>query len=544
MTALLVLQSLLATDSNFNMNLLNRKSLTDVGLFFILILNLFTLFSCTKTPQTPPQSTVRVAVRYFPYTFDWNKNTSINGFNEALAEPLITYDFSKPNPHLAPALATQWRAHNNAQTWTITLRKNLKWSDGAPIKAEHFLNSFKRFLAPKTAAPLASILYPIKNARRFNQGQIKFTQVGIKITSPHTLEFHLKHPLNHFPHLLTLHQLSPISYDHLKLEKKGWQTGQNLIVSGPYLVKSHTPNQKLILKSNPQYWAGERKVKTLIGYNVPDPNTALNLFESGKVDLAFSLPTEELRRLQSSKKFYKTEGSSPAALIFDTHFAFNKNHYLKQAIHHAIDRQQLLKINPLIKAELRWLPQIFTPGHKPPQGRTIQHAKNLLKKANLPKSFRLPLFISNNSNERRIAENLQYQLKTKLNLNLDIKTLDEKQLQALAQEHQIPLRIATMGPDYFHPHSLMEFFTSQSSQNILNWKNSTYDQLINLAASSLNPQESLKAYLKANELIYNTAPIVPLFTYVYPYLISNRISGFSMPPIYRINFTSLSVKNR
>jgi hypothetical protein len=42
------------------------------------------------------------------------------------------------------------------------LRKNLRWSDGRPVKTEEFVSGFRHALSPRTPSRLAPLIFNIK----------------------------------------------------------------------------------------------------------------------------------------------------------------------------------------------------------------------------------------------------------------------------------------------------------------------------------------------------------------------------------------------
>ena len=70
-------------------------------------------------------------------------------------------------------------------TYTFTLRENLRWSDGEPLKAEDFVFGIKRALSPETRAPFARLLYAIAGAAEFNSGKKTVTPASaLGISAP------------------------------------------------------------------------------------------------------------------------------------------------------------------------------------------------------------------------------------------------------------------------------------------------------------------------------------------------------------------------
>ena len=64
----------------------------------------------------------------------------------------MDYDFSHggfSHGGLRPALAKKWFSSKNQKYWTFILKKNVQWSDGVQLKAQHFLDSWREAFNPQ-----------------------------------------------------------------------------------------------------------------------------------------------------------------------------------------------------------------------------------------------------------------------------------------------------------------------------------------------------------------------------------------------------------
>src|ERR1700719_1714940 len=85
----------------------------------------------------------------------------------ALFEGLLHFDrFGTPQP----GIAESWDLSSDGKIYTFHLRADAKWSNGDPVTANDFVQSWKRVLLPETASEYAYLLYHIKNAQQFNEG--------------------------------------------------------------------------------------------------------------------------------------------------------------------------------------------------------------------------------------------------------------------------------------------------------------------------------------------------------------------------------------
>lgn len=86
----------------------------------------------------------------------------------ALYDGLVEYDEKGINP--IPSLAESWQPNANGTVWVFKLRRDAKWSDGAPITAHDFVYSWRRALSPDFAAQYASMGYVVNFGQAYNEG--------------------------------------------------------------------------------------------------------------------------------------------------------------------------------------------------------------------------------------------------------------------------------------------------------------------------------------------------------------------------------------
>ena len=97
-------------------------------------------------------------------------------------EGLTEYDFSGELVQLRPALAESWESSEDKSKWSFFLKDQVLWTDGKALEVQHFIDSWERLLNPQTASEYAYFLFPIKNAKAYNEGKIKdFKEVGVKV---------------------------------------------------------------------------------------------------------------------------------------------------------------------------------------------------------------------------------------------------------------------------------------------------------------------------------------------------------------------------
>jgi len=154
--------------------------------------------------------------------------------------------------------AKSYRISKDGKTYTFTLRKGMKFSDGKPITAANFKHAFLRLLNPGVQSPAASFM--IDPASVNIVGGIAYNadgkgSVGISTKGKYTFIVKLAKPS---PLMLSLVALpftsaEPVGFPFQPITKIPFGSFKQLPSGGRYYVASRTPSRSLVLKKNKYY---------------------------------------------------------------------------------------------------------------------------------------------------------------------------------------------------------------------------------------------------------------------------------------------------
>jgi ABC-type oligopeptide transport system substrate-binding subunit len=118
--------------------------------------------------QPPEGQVLRYITGAEPQTLDPQFMTGVPESRIAvtLFDGLVEYTEENMKPR--PSLATNWDINADGTVWTFHLRKDAKWTDGAPLNANDFVYSWRRALSPEFAAPYASMMHIVRNGKAYN----------------------------------------------------------------------------------------------------------------------------------------------------------------------------------------------------------------------------------------------------------------------------------------------------------------------------------------------------------------------------------------
>lgn len=481
------------------------------------------------------KDTIRINLSTEPPTLDWNKATDTTSalVLDNIMDGLVAYNYNDPELGTIPALASEWKASKDAKTWTFTLRKDVKWTDGTPFAAQQVVDGWERLLNPATASQYAYFLFSLKNAKAYNEGKIKdFSKVGVKINDQGQLVVELNQAESYFPYLLTHESTYPVRKDLIQKYGDSWTDPTHIQTLGAYKLKTWDHDKAIVLVRNDGYYGEKAKIKNVIGYMINDYSTALNLFESGRLDFQSSVPYNEIPSLKKNPGFRQTGILGIYYYGFNTRKPPMDNIKVRKAIVHAIDRKQITDLLAAGMAPLSsWIPEGMF-GYKADIGLKFdpELARKLLDEAGYKDRSKFPkltLGFNSNDNHQRIAENVQAQLKKNLGIRVELQNEEWKVFLSDLQTN--PPSIFRMGwqADYPDPDNFMNLMTSYSDNNYTGWKSKKYDHLIEEGASRLDKEKRRELYDRAQKLLTETdVPVFPIYSMVAHILISKRLQNF------------------
>ena len=74
-----------------------------------------------------------------------------------------------------------------------------------------------------------------------------------------------------------------------------------------------------------------------------------------------------------------------------------------------------------------------------------------------------------------------------------------------------------------------DLWVTGGSFNDANWSNKEYDSNIKLAKTSMDPKERMEALHKAEEILIDEMPIIPLYFYTKPHAVKPYVKGIFTP---------------
>lgn len=218
-----------------------------------------------------------------------------------------------------PAMAESWEQSEDGKTWTFKIRKNAKWSNGDPVTAKDFEYSWKRTLNPETASQYGYVMYDIEGASDYNNGKVdNADNVGVKALDDNTLQVKLNRRVNYFDQLMSFCVFFPQNQKFVEAQgDKNGTTAENTVYNGPFTMSTWKMADLCVLSKNDNYWDKDTVKLNKVNLKVvKDPNAAVNLYETGGIDVV-GLTSEHVDKYKDSKEFMTTKKAETYFLMLN-----------------------------------------------------------------------------------------------------------------------------------------------------------------------------------------------------------------------------------
>lgn len=253
--------------------------------------------------------------------FSWDQVTYTLVFDALTAFDIDSGDKVKPQ------LAESWTASDDLKTYTFKLREGVKFSNGDDLTAEDVKDNLDRYLDEDTGWFWRTSIVDIDK---------------VTVVDPQTVRMTLSAPSRDLPAAL---QIAPI----VNLEgAAGKAIARKPIGSGQFTVDSFTPNGRLVLKRNREYWGKPAPSDQLTIERASDPTSAVTSLRSGQLSALWAMPWPDVKAIEEQgggdlEVVTQDKPAAPLILEVDNTSPPFDNPKARQALSLAINRDLVLK---------------------------------------------------------------------------------------------------------------------------------------------------------------------------------------------------------
>jgi oligopeptide transport system substrate-binding protein len=482
-----------------------------VALLFLIAL----LGACTQPSAATSDRPVRILAGT-PTSLDpaIQSDAGSAAISAQLFESLTTFD---ANLELRPALADSWDFDADGRRIVFHLRPGLAFSDGTSLRPSDVVRSWLRLLDPTQPSPLVSLALDIAGAEAYLRGQNPDpASVGLHADDgASTLTVDLVRPASDFPNIVAGPVFGVVP-PGVGQDIAALAPGDGFVASGGYVL-SDMSESSLTLTANEHYWAGTPAVGTIELIGDLGGRSEVAAFEADELDYA-PIGGFDAAWIAYDETLGPQLREVDSLLVqyygFDTTRAPFDDERVRQAFGKAVDWRRIATLagsDGSVQVANSMVPpgipgrsdEDFLPGYDPEAARALLVAAGYPGGAGFPETTLVTF--GGGFDEAILAE-----LERELGVTLQYETMGDGYFDRLDSE---PPQMWSLGwvADYPGRNDFLGvLLASNGSNNYGHWSSAEFDAAIAEAGSASDPVAASDAYDRAETIIRDDVPVVPI----------------------------------
>jgi oligopeptide transport system substrate-binding protein len=505
----------------------------------------FALAACQGGSQRPAcpagQQCFEFGLSVEPATLDPQKaNLVTEGW--VIGDLMMGLTTDAPDGSPMPGGATSWEVSPDGLVWTFHLRRDARWSDGAPVTADDYVFGLQRLVDPKIASIYAYLAYVIQGAQAISEGKAAASTLGAKALDPYTLRLTLEHPAPYLPELAKHQSFYPAPRHVVEKYGEAWVAPGRYVSNGPYKLVSWRLGDHIALAKNPRFFDAAHVCFDRVDYfATPDAISAERRVERGGLDATNTFQSNRIDHLRKVMPAYVHVHTSlgTAYLSFNTRdVAPLKDVRVRRALSEALDRDFMTA--KLMRAGQQPAYAFVPPGTAnypfgartrwaaAPLAQRQVEARALLAQAGYGpgRPLKLELKTSNNSESVLLAQAIQADWRA-VGVEASLVQNDGPVVFAAYANRDYQVGFMSWYADFNDPMSFLGLLKSDTgAQNYGDYRNPAYDALLEAADHEADAAARGRILARAEQLMLDDEALAPVDFTVNRALVNPRITGW------------------
>ncbi len=476
----------------------------------------------------------------------------------ALFAGLVEYDNKTNEPKLRVAESIE---SPDSKVWTIKLKDGYTFHNGEKVTAQSFVDAWNWGANQDNAAEGLPFFAKIDGSEELAPGKDKKPATdklkGLTVVDDKTFTVTLTAPFSQFKTMLGYNAFYPLPKAFFQ-DKKTFEDAP--IGNGPFQMDGKWEhNQQIKVKRYDNFPAADGKAKLQgVTFKIYDKlETAYNDLRADNIQATDKLPISAMGTVKGEfgdRYIYKPEsGVGYIGFPIATNPATYGKAEIRKAISMAIDREAITKtifsgtrvpaddfINPLI------------PGYrKGAMGDAAKYdpakAKQLWDTAGGVPNNTIELGYNADGGHKEWIEAVANQLKKNLGVEVTTKPFEKfgKILDALGEKQYSGAFRMAWSMDYpsieNYERPIFSKVAIENGSNYGGYVNDKFESLLDQADQAKSPEEGLKLYQQADDVLIEDLPYIPVYTYMSSAAYSKKIKNFDTDAQGRMNLDEVEL---
>lgn len=415
---------------------------------------------------------------------------------------------------LIPAVASDYVESEGGRVYTFTLRDGIRFHDGNPVTVEDVRYSIERCADTGDGDPLVSAFSNIESVETPDESTIVVT---------------LKEADTEFLAYMTTAIIPASNAD----------PDTNPIGTGPYKYVSRSPQENIIVQKFDEYWGEPANIENVTFKVVANADTIVTNLEGGSIDMYARLTTAQVAEL--SDQFDVLEGTMNLvqALYLNNAVAPFEDARVRQALSYAVDPQEIMdmisdgKGTQLGSSMFPAFGKYYMEELNDLYATDLEKAKELLTEAGYPDGFTFTITVPSNYQPHIDTAQVIVEQLARIGVTANIQLVEwNSWLSDVYTDRNYEATVVGVDASSLTGAALLQRFTSDASNNFINYSNEAYDEAFAKAIASTDDAEKTQYYKECETILAEDAANVYIQDLPEFVALNKKYTGYTFYPLY------------
>lgn len=420
--------------------------------------------------------------------------------NNALYSPLFDIDNGEKQYYLAESFTPS----EDFLTYTLKLKKDLKWHDGEVLTSDDVVFTLDKILDQSQKSLLRGDFL------------VDGKPVEYKKVDDLTVEFKMPRVMMNFESAIA--GLSPIPKHIFEGETDiaTSKKNENPIGNGPYKFKEYKNGESVTLVKNEDYFGGKPHIDNVVYRIIADANSSTSAFLNGEISAKYVDPKDVDKFNDKANIETYDEGMLINAIMnFDSPALSKKE--VRQAIAYALDKDEIIKAgyvdgkyalkaySDLVPTTLHYTDDVNK------YEKNVEKAKELIAQSGM-KDIKINVIYTNGKKSDEATALIMQQRLKDIGIDLELVPMDgnafiEKLFTEGKKDFDMAMNAYVMGNE---PNAYRSIFEAGGENNVSNYVNKDLDKKWEVANGEKDTDKRKEMYKEIQQTLAEDLPIYPI----------------------------------
>jgi peptide/nickel transport system substrate-binding protein len=433
---------------------------------------------------------------------------------------------ASPDGGVVPAVASDYSISDDGLTYTFVLRDGVKFHNGKTVTVDDVVYSLQRCAGSENdGTPLISAFSNVADISAPDDSHVVVTLAEAN------LEF--------------INSMSAFIIP----EGSGADIASNPIGTGPFSFVSYTPQSELVVSKFDDYWGETAKVDQVTFQIITNTNTMILALKGGTLDMVIHLPNSYENEVAGDFTVLQDTMKLVQALYINNAVAPFDDVRVRQAMYYAINVDEIIDFvcgGAGVATGTSMYPaqtQYFMPELAETYQQNVELAKELLAEAGYPNGFEMTITVpSIYAQHVQTGEIIAEQLKA-VGITAQVEEVSWENWYAdVYKGRDFQTTVCGVSASDMTAREMLQRYTSDHKKNFINFSNEEYDQVVAQAVASLDLDEQISLYKRAETILNEQAASLWIQDMCELVVMKPELDGFTFYQTYVLDMSTVYYK--